>query len=634
MISAVDGAAGIGKTALTVHWAHRVQHRFPGGTLYTNMRGYGPGMPMPPLDALDGFLRALGVPAESIPVEAEARAALYRSVLTGRQVLIVLDNVNSADQVRPLLPAAPGCMVVVTSRHSLTGLVVIESAHRLTLDLLTEPEALELVTRIIGSARIAAERDVIDELIRLCARLPLALRIAASRVAAHPRHTVAEVVADLADEDSRLDTLSRDGDERAAVRAVFDWSYQRLPADQARMFRRVGLHPGPDLSEHAAAVLADVDPSKARQLLDRLADAHLVEPVGAGRYRLHDLLRAYAADQARRQDSPAIRDVAVLSLLTWYAHTAHICHARAFPGFYRLALRIESPARPQSITSRPQALDWLENEEASLIAAVNLSDQKRLHQHVIHLAESARFLTWLGAWDRQLAAFEMGVSASRRCGDRVAEAWLQTLHGEALRYRRCDDALAALTQACAIARELGDHFLLAAALNALGLVFHEQKRFEEAMRHFLQALPLSHGIDSGRQEAVLEYNLSRACTALGRHREAVDHAERSVTLRRRSGDTVGEIATLCELARAWQGQRNHPKTIALCRDAIALSPRIRSLGSILADLFDTLAVSLHHTGETSEAVSRWREALAIYEDCGRPGRATQVRERLDQVTSA
>lgn len=290
VISAVDGAAGIGKTTLALHWAHRVQHQFPDGTLHVNLRGYGPGEPATPDEVLNGFLRALGVPAEAIPADVEAQSALFRSVLAGRRVLVVLDNANSADQVRLLLPGTPGCVVVVTSRDSLTGLVITESAHRMTLDLLTQQEALALVTGIIGPQRAAAEPEAVTELIRLCARLPLALRIAATR-----RSTVADVVAELADEHSRLDVLSQGGDERTALRAVFDWSYQRLDAPHARLFRRLGLHPGPDFSLHAAAAVADLEPAKARAMLDDLARAHMIEWTWGGRYRFHDMLRAYAA---------------------------------------------------------------------------------------------------------------------------------------------------------------------------------------------------------------------------------------------------------------------------------------------------------------------------------------------------
>jgi hypothetical protein len=334
VISAVDGTAGIGKTTLAVQWAHRVQHLFPDGTLYANLRGYGPGEPATASEVLDGFLRALGTPAEQMPVGVEAQAALYRSLMVGRQVLIVLDNANSPDQVRPLLPATGRCVVLVTSRDSLTGLVVTEGARRLTLDLLTEAEAFDLVAAVIGRDRVAAEPDAVADLIRWCARLPLALRIAAGRAAVHG--AVYDVVAELADERYRLEVLSRSGDDRAAIRAVFDWSYLRLPYEQARLFRCLGLHPGQEVSLHAAAALADHNLTTASRQLEALVSTHMIERVANGRYRFHDLLRAYAAERAH-DDSAAERDRVMWSVLGWYAHTALAADALVFPGYSRFA---------------------------------------------------------------------------------------------------------------------------------------------------------------------------------------------------------------------------------------------------------------------------------------------------------
>ncbi|MEU0536210.1 AfsR/SARP family transcriptional regulator [Amycolatopsis tolypomycina] len=308
VIAALDGPGGIGKTALAVHWAHRVRHRFPDGTLYADLRGYGPGRPASTDDVLDGFLAALGVPA---PAGSGAREGLFRSLLAGRRMLLVLDDAGSEEQVRPLLPGTPGCMVLTTSRDLLTGLVVTEAAHRLTVGPLTPPEALRLVTGIIGAARAAAERDAVAELIARCARWPLALRIAAGRAAAHEHATVDGIVAELADDRSRLDALSWGRDPRAAVRTVLGGSYDRLPPRQRLLFRRLGLHPGSDVSPPTAAALVGFSPRETHVLLHSLADAHLIEPVAGGRYRFHDLLRAYAAEQAREHDDPGHRRPAV-----------------------------------------------------------------------------------------------------------------------------------------------------------------------------------------------------------------------------------------------------------------------------------------------------------------------------------
>lgn len=245
VISALDGTGGVGKTTLAIHWAHRVQNRFPDGTLYVNLRGYGPGEPATPAEVLDGFLRALGCPPEGIPIGLEAQAGLYRSLLAGRRFLIVLDNANAADQVRPLLPGSAGCLALITSRASLTGLVISESAIRVTLDLLTPQEAVDLASTIIGNHRTDAEPESVVQLTQLCARLPLALRIAAHRAAARPQSLIADLVAELSDKQTRLDHLTVPGDELATVRTVLSWSDHALLADQSRMFRLLGLHPGP-----------------------------------------------------------------------------------------------------------------------------------------------------------------------------------------------------------------------------------------------------------------------------------------------------------------------------------------------------------------------------------------------------
>lgn len=619
-VVAIDGVPGIGKTTLAVHWAHRAQDRFPGGTLYADLRGYGPGDPATPSEVLTGFLRALGIPAERIPVDLDERAAVFRSALAGRRVLIVLDNALCAEQVRPLLPGSPGC-ALVTSRTRLTGLVVTQAAHRLTLDLLTEPEALEFVTGIIGPRR--AEPAAIGELIRLCERLPLALRIAAGRVIAHPHVTVADVVAELSDR--RLDALSQGGDDRATVRAVFDWSYERLPAAQARLFRCLGLHPGPDLGPHAAAVLAGVEPRRARELLAGLAAVHLVEPIRGGRYRLHDLLRTYAADRADRHDSAAERRHTIDSLLTWYTHTADTCDRLVFPAHHQLPSRPSAPVRPMPITDRTQALAWLDTERVNLVAAFGLAARNDLHQHTFHLVNSSRLLTLRWSWAELLGRQQAGLVAARRIGDRVAEAWFHVVSGKArCMLRQWDEALGDLTRALDLGRDLGDQAVQIGALIQLGLVRCEQERFTDALQHFRDALPLSRGAGSARWEAVIESDLSRVYSGLGCYRDALGHGERGLALCREAGEVNGEAYALHQIARAWQGLGDHRQVIVLCREAVEFA---RGCGYVAAVL-DTLATSLHSTGETADAITCWREAITEADDLGAPHHAVRIRDRL------
>ncbi|RSN60553.1 hypothetical protein DMH01_14705 [Amycolatopsis sp. WAC 04182] len=633
VITAVDGAGGMGKTTLALHWAHRIQHRFPDGTLHVNLRGYGPGDPAAPGEALGGFLRALGAAARAIPADVEMQAGLLRSMLAGKQVLMVLDNAHSAEQIRPLLPGTAGCMVVVTSRDSLTGLVVTDAAHRLTLDLLTQPEALDLVTGILGTDRAAAEPDAVAELVRLCARLPLALRVAASRAAAHPHLTVTDVVTELADDHTRLDILSETADERAAVRAVFDWSYRRLPPAQARLFRRLGLHPGPDLSLPAAAALAELSPAATRPLLAALADAHLIEPATGGRYRFHDLLRTYAADQALHHDAGDDCDQALEALLTWYIHTARAADRKLYPAETRPWDVVAEPAHRYPIGDFDHALAWLTAERDNLIAALHYADEHRLDRRTISLTIACTFTATMVSWQTWIDIVTVGLMAACRVGDHTQEAHLLALRGGAATYlHRWEQAAADLDRVETMARDLGDEELGTRVLNDRGLLLLEQGQFEDALRYLDEALPLSRGIGTGRWEAVVEGNLSTAYAGLGRYREALDHGQRGLRLRRKAGDRAGESGAITDLAQAQQGLGNHEAAIALCREAITIGRRV-SIGrdeNIAAPL-DVLAASLHHLGHINEAIVCWQESATIHEDHGLPHNATKVRQRLHEA---
>ncbi len=321
VISAIAGAAGAGKTALAVHWAHRVAERFHDGQLYVNLRGYALEAPVRPAQALAGLLRSLGVPPAQVPVEQVEAAALYRSLLAGRRVLVLLDNARFAEQVRPLLPGGPGGVVVITSRNRLCGLVARDGAGRLSIDVLSPAEASDLLVRVLGAARMQAEPDASEELASMCAHLPLALRIAAANLVDRPQLRIAEYVRQLR-EGNRLAALSTDGDKQASVSAAFDLSYRVVPAAAQRMFRMLGLAPGPDITVEAAAALAGVTDDEAVHLLDRLAATHLVTEYRLGRYTFHDLLRLYARDRASRDEPESERQVAIRRLHDWYVHSA------------------------------------------------------------------------------------------------------------------------------------------------------------------------------------------------------------------------------------------------------------------------------------------------------------------------
>lgn len=311
VITTIAGAGGIGKTALAVHWAHRVRSGFPDGQLYVNLRGYGPGPAMSPGHALDGFLRALGMPGEAVPTDVAAMTASFRSLVADRRVLVILDNAVTADQVRPLLPGTPTCAVVVTSRNKMSGLVAHDGARRVTLDQLTPREAGQLLRDVIGPSRADAEPGAVAELGRFCDFIPLALRVAADRVAARPHLRISGLVRDLAEEHRRLDVLSTGDDDPTTLRSVFSWSYRTLPPETARAFRLLGLHPGFTISTAAAAALTGTATADAGRHLDALAGVHLLTEVDRQRYQVHDLLRAYAAERAAADEPPVERQVAL-----------------------------------------------------------------------------------------------------------------------------------------------------------------------------------------------------------------------------------------------------------------------------------------------------------------------------------
>ena len=322
VISAIDGLAGIGKTALAVHFAHRVAAGFPDGQLFVNLRGFDPDQPpAAPGDVLAGFVRALGADSSQAPADLDELAAMYRSLLNGRRVLVVLDNAASAGQVRPLLPGTASCLAIVTSRNTLSGLAARDGARRLTLDLLPPGDAVTLISRVAGAERTAADPAAAGRLAQLCGRLPLALRITADRAASHRHLSMTDLVDELTLEHDRLDALAAD-EKTTQVRAVFSWSYQALEPGPARAFRLLSLHPGPDISTPAAAALIDAPIPATRRLLRTLTAGHLLEETGRDRYQFHDLVRVYAAECAQASEPEPRRAAAIRRLLTFYMHTA------------------------------------------------------------------------------------------------------------------------------------------------------------------------------------------------------------------------------------------------------------------------------------------------------------------------
>ncbi|HEY6309330.1 MAG TPA: BTAD domain-containing putative transcriptional regulator, partial [Streptosporangiaceae bacterium] len=468
----VSGTAGVGKTALAIHFGRQVAKRFPDGQLYVNLRGRDPRQPsMEPAEALGYLVNALGIPSSRIPVPLDERAALFRSLVDGKRVLIVLDNASNAAQVRPLLPGSPGCLVVVTSRNQMAGLVAAEGAALVELDVLSDAEAHEMLARRLGQDRVAAEAAAADEIIEACARLPLALSVAVGRAGSgRSRRLLAELATELRDARSRLDALE-DDDVATDMRAVLSWSYDQLSPAAARMFRLLGLHPGSDISLSAAASLAGIPRAEAGAALRELVRTHMVTEYVSGRFTFHDLLRVYAADQAERLDAAPERDAAMHRVLDHYLHTATSASQRFSP--FRSPLRLAPPepgVLPADMADKDQAMAWFDAEIQVLNALIGYASANGFDSHAWQIPWTlGPFFHRRGRWRNYAASQRTALEAARRLDDPVALAHAHYLLGHAQSQMGDYDAADPnFREALDLFRELGDRANEAVVLNGLG----------------------------------------------------------------------------------------------------------------------------------------------------------------------
>jgi tetratricopeptide (TPR) repeat protein len=642
VISAVGGTAGVGKTTLAVHFAHQVADRFPDGQLYVNLRGFDPSrLPVTPDEAIRGFLDALQVPPTSIPAGPSAQAALYRSVIAGRRMLVLLDNARDAEQVRPLLPGSPGSLVLVTSRSELPGLVAA-GARPLGLGLFSGTEALDLLARRIGAARVAAEPDAARELTRLCARLPLALAITAARANARPGFALAALAGELRDADGRLDALAT-GEQIADVRAVFSWSYHGLPPAPARMFRLLGLHPGPDITPAAAASLAAITAGQARGLLRELTRGHLLSEPVPGRFVLHDLLRVYAAELGQAEDGEQRCRDATQRLLDHYLHTAHEGAHLMQPqrGTLRLA-----PARPgvmpEPLADHEQALAWFQAEHRVLLTVVALAAQTGSDACAWQLPWCmATFLDWQGHWHDWAATQRIALDAVTRAGDAAptadGEAAARAVVGRSfaaacIRLADYQSARVHLTACLRIYSALGDHGGQSRIHRDLGSLAEYQERYDEALGHAEQALRMSRAAGDRDGEAFALSNVSSYHMLLGHHRQALAVGQEALDLTTRLGARYGEAHTWATIGLAHK---------ALGRFAEAAESQRRAHG-LFADLGDRtfeattlgyLADTYEAAGDRRAALAARRKALAILRDLRHPD-AVDLRAQLAAQVAA
>jgi DNA-binding SARP family transcriptional activator len=577
LIAVVSGTPGVGKTALAIHWAHRAAVHFPDGQLYVNLRGFDSAGPVVrPEEAVCGFLDALDVPVERIPVRRQAQIGLYRSLLRGLRMLVMLDNARDVEQVRPLLPGSPGCLVVVTSRCELPGLTATAGAHPVTLDLLARDEAAHMLAHRLGAGRLAAEPAVTERILDRCAGLPLAVAIVAARASARPGQSLDTLTGELRADRDRLDAFAT-GDAATDLRTVFSWSYRAVSEPAARLFRLLGTHPGTDLGVPVAASLAGVRRDRARVLLAELTRAHLVTEPAAGRFTLHDLLRAYAVELADTRETGPDRTAALRRLLDHYCLAAHaatrLIHRRD-------PIRLPDPAPGVTVVGFDdpgRAMSWFSDGSSVLPALVGSAARAGFDTQAWILAWAfTPYFERQGRWQDWLAVQQAGLAAVQRLGDRPAQA--RALRGLATAYGRTGDD-------------------------------------DRALRHLRHALRLNVELGDRDGQGHTRLALAWITGRRGWTHSALMHAERALSLFRQTHHTVGEANALNSIGftRVHLGQ---PRlAVASCRQALAL---LRRLGDRAgeASAWDSIGFAYHHLGRTREAIASFRRALRIYDEIG------------------
>ncbi len=628
-IVAISGAAGTGKTALAVRFGRQVARRFPDGQLYVNLRGLDPATaPLEPWAALHLFLDALGVVPYRIPADTDGRSALFRSLLDGKRMLIVLDNARNVAQVRPLLPGSPGSLVVVTSRNELTGLVAAEGALPLTLDVLSDGEAHEMLARRLGDERVAAEPEAAAEITESCARLPLALSIAVGRAAARPKRPLTELAAELRDARGRLDALEA-GDVMTNVRAVLSWSYDQLSEPAARMFRLLGVHTGPDISLSAAASLAGMPRSEAGVALRELARTHMVAEYLPARFTFHNLLRVYAAEAAERHDPEPDRRAAAERVLDHYLHTAMAASSRFSPGRSPLLLTGPQPGvLPADVTDRDQAMAWFDTELPVLLALISYADTHGFAAHAWQIPWTlGPYFSRRGQWQNYEATQQVALAAASALGEPLALAHAHYLLGHAQAemgdYEAADPNV---RRALDLFRELGDRGNEAYVLNGLAGMLEKQGRFQEALAVALDALRMLKAVGHWWTQATLENGVGWLYAHLGQYDQALTHCQRALSLHRESGHRGGAADTLdsigfvyLKLGDTVQSKAHYTRAIEAYRDIASQFGE----GNSLAGLGDALLAE----GDRQAAAVAWREAVTILDRLPH-ALADEIRARL------
>jgi tetratricopeptide (TPR) repeat protein/DNA-binding XRE family transcriptional regulator len=616
VVTAIGGIAGVGKSALAVQWGHQVAEEFPDGQLFVNLRGFGPSeAPMTPGEAVRVFLDALQIPADRLPQTVEGQLGLYRSLLAGKRMLVILDNARDVAQVRPLLPGSPICRVVVTSRSQLTGLTALEAARPLILDVLSSAEARQLLQHRLGAEGLATEPGPTGQIISSCAHLPLALCVIAARVAMTPDPSLAQVAADLAARKD-LDAFADSGDPVADVRVAFSWSYRQLAPDAARVFRLAGLHPGPDLERYAVAALADMTEDQAGRILEVLALACMIRAAGPGRHGLHDLLRSYAHELGERQDEELERRAALTGLFDYYLYAAATAMDAAFPSERHRRPRIPVPPAPiPQFPGAAQALTWLDSERVSLVAVAIHAAEQGWPGHATRLSATLfRYLDTQGHYPEAATIHTHACRAAQQVGDRTAEAdALNSLGVMDLRQGRYQQASGHFERALALHCQTGNQTGEARALSNLGFIDFLRGRSRQAAAHLGRSLDMFRELGDQVGEARTLASLGYVGLRQGRYEEAADHLQQSLILCRDVGDRGGEARALGNLGEVELRLGRFQHAAAYARQALAL---FREIGDRIseADALASLGLVDLRQARYKQAVGHFREALSLCEE--------------------
>jgi tetratricopeptide (TPR) repeat protein len=634
VVTVIGGAGGIGKTWLAVHWAHQQMNRFPDGQLFVDLGGFSPaGRPAPPAAAVRGFLDALGIAPTAIPPEPDAQTAKYRSLVAGKRMLIVLDNAADTAQVTPLLPGSDSCTVLVTSRRHLLGLATTHSVRSLDLDVLNSPAARDLLARRLGVHRLDAEPPAVAALLDTCAGLPLALAIVAARAAAPPQVPLAVLAEELADATARLDALDT-GEPNLNLRAVLSWSCRALPAEALRLFGLLGVAPGPDISLSAAAELTGLTPLQTTTLLRVLQAAHLLQQPTPDRYRMHDLIRLHAAEQANQRPEDGGLDAALRRITAWYIRAAFVADRMLDP--YRPATEIGGPW-PEATDATPKdeatAMAWLAGEHSNLLATAQLAADRGWHTAAGRLAWAMdTFHRRRGHRHDNLATWQAALHAADDLGDPTTQALAHLYLGAAYAWTRAHtEATDHLQHALTLAEQTGDVPGQIHAHRALTWTWSLHGDYHHAVEHANHALRLSGTVDNQIWHAIALNQVGWCHAQLGDHDQARTHCEAALTLYRRHHHRNGEADTLDSLGYIAHNTRRYTEALDHYRQALNL---LRDLGNTYfeANTWERIGDTYAALGQQDHAQHAWRQALTLYQAQHRTTEADRIRPRTHRRT--